>query len=130
MTSAPRRSTTVTGSVTTAASNQEFIDSTRTEATDIFSFGVLTFTGGGNNGLSIEVKEYALLPSSAGGKFILVLPMPFSIVVGNSYSLSKGCDKTTQTCHNRFSNIVNFRGEPSVPGLDRMLETAGTRSTW
>jgi uncharacterized phage protein (TIGR02218 family) len=121
---------TVTGSVTTATSSQEFVDSSRTEATDIFSFGVLTFTSGANNGLSIEVKEYSLLPVSAGGKIVLALPMPFSITTGNTYSLSKGCDKTTVTCHNRFSNIVNFRGEPSVPGLDRMLETAGTRSNW
>jgi hypothetical protein len=27
----------------------------------------------------------------------------------------------------RVDNAVNFRGEPHVPGLDRMLETAGTR---
>lgn len=121
---------TVTGSVTTATSNQEFIDSACSESTDIFSFGVLTFTGGPNSGLSIEVKEYRKLSGSGGGKLVLALPMPFSIAVGNSYSLSKGCDKTTATCHNRFTNIANFRGEPSVPGLDRMLETAGTRSNW
>jgi uncharacterized phage protein (TIGR02218 family) len=59
---------------------------------------------------------------------MLVLPMPYSIASGDTYNLIKGCDKTLITCAERFDNIVNFRGEPSVPGLDRMLETAGTRS--
>jgi len=47
-----------------------------------------------------------------------------------AYSLTKGCDKTITTCFSRFNNVVNFRGEPLVPGLDRMLETAGTRSAF
>ena len=120
---------TVTGSVTSAASNQEFTDSARTEASAIFSFGLLTFTSGANDGFSIEVKEY-IYSSVTGGKLILALPMPYTVSVGDTYSLSKGCDKTPETCLTRFSNIVNFRGEPFVPGLDRMLETAGTRSNW
>jgi uncharacterized phage protein (TIGR02218 family) len=120
---------TVTGSVTTAVSPQEFRDSARSEDSGMFTFGLLTFTGGANNGLSMEVKEYVHAAGS-GGRFILALAMPYSIATGDSYSLTKGCDKTLQTCLNRFNNVVNFRGEPSVPGLDRMLETAGTRSTW
>jgi hypothetical protein len=44
--------------------------------------------------------------------------------------MTKGCDKTLPTCFAKFNNVVNFRGEPLVPGLDRMLETAGTRSQW
>jgi uncharacterized phage protein (TIGR02218 family) len=120
---------TVTGSITTLTSNQQFIDSARTEASDIFSFGLMTFTGGANSGLAIEVKEYTLL-ASGGGQLLLALPMPYPLAVSDTYVLSKGCDKTTGTCFNRFSNIDNFRGEPSVPGLDRMLETAGTRSDW
>lgn len=120
---------TVTGSVTAVASSHEFTDSARTEESAIFTFGIVTFTGGANNGLSIEVKEYTH-SAGTGGTLLLALPMPFPIGVEDTYSLSKGCDKTTQTCSARFDNIVNFRGEPSVPGLDRMLETAGTRSSW
>lgn len=120
---------TVTGSVTTAVSNQEFLDSARSEVSTIFSFGLLTFTGGLNNGLSMEIKEH-VHSVAAGGRFILALPMPYSIAAGDSYSLSKGCDKTIASCHGRFNNVVNFRGEPHIPGIDRMLETAGTRSNW
>lgn len=120
---------TVTGSVTSSGGTQSFNDSARSEATGIFSFGTLTFTGGANNGLSMEVKEYALIPGG-DGVITLALPMPYAIGVGDSYSLTKGCDKTLATCFSRFNNVVNFRGEPLVPGLDRMLETAGTRSHW
>jgi uncharacterized phage protein (TIGR02218 family) len=120
---------TVTGSITGAVSNQQFSDSSRTEASGIFTFGLITFTSGDNIGLSMEVKEY-LYSAATGGKIMLALPMPYSISAGNNYSLSKGCDKTSKTCHERYNNIVNFRGEPHVPGLDRMLETAGTRSNW
>ncbi len=119
---------TVSGSVTTVISNQQFIDSARTELSGIFSAGIVVFTSGANNGLAIEVKEYNKLTS--GGQILLTLPMPFPIAIGDSYTMSKGCDKTTDTCFNRFSNIANFRGEPSVPGLDKMLETAGTKSSW
>ncbi len=120
---------TVIGTATGVTSYQEFTDSTRTEASGLFSFGLLTFTSGANNGLSIEVKEYSY-SSTSGGKLTFALPMPYAIGIGDSYSLSKGCDKTIQTCISRFANAVNFRGEPHVPGIDRMLETAGTRSDW
>jgi len=120
---------TVTGSVFTSSSNLQFTDSARTEASDTFSFGTVTFTSGANNGISMEVKEY-IYTSGLAGQLVLVLPMPYPILSGDSYSLTKGCDKTLTTCFLRFNNVVNFRGEPLVPGLDRMLETAGTRSTW
>lgn len=119
---------TVTGSVTTAISSQEFFDTARTETTGVFTFGKISFTNGANNGLSIEVKEY-IHYSSGGSRIILALPMPYVIALGDTYTLSKGCDKTTETCFGRFNNIINYRGEPHVPGLDKMLETAGTRSS-
>ncbi|MFW0776986.1 MAG: DUF2163 domain-containing protein [Rickettsiales bacterium] len=120
---------TVTGSVTSVGSTQEFFDTARTEESGLFTFGLITFTSGANNGLSMEIKEYYYNVSS-GGRIILALPVPYSIDSGDTYSLSKGCDKTITTCFERFDNVVNFRGEPNVPGIDRMLETAGTRSNW
>lgn len=118
---------TVTGSVTTAISNLQFTDSSRTEASGSFAFGTIAFSSGANAGLSMEVKEYIDL-AGAGGQMVLVLPMPYAIAAGDDYTLSMGCDKTLATCFSRFNNVVNFRGEPLVPGLDRMLETAGTRT--
>ena len=119
---------TVTGTVSGVGSNVQFTDSSRSEATGVFGLGKITFTSGANNGLSMEVKEY--INTGAGGQLTLALPMPYGMTAGDTYSLSQGCDKTIATCFSRFNNVVNFRGEPLVPGLDRMLETAGTRSSW
>lgn len=117
----------VSGIVGSSSARQIIIDTMRSEASGSFTFGILNFTSGANNGLSMEVKEY-LYNGTSGGEIVLALPMPYAIGPGDTYQLSKGCDKTTATCHGRFNNIINFRGEPSVPGLDRMLETAGTRT--
>ena len=81
-----------------------------------FDRGLITFTSGPNNGLSMEVKSYTV------GQLVLVLPMPYTIAVGNTYSLIAGCDKTFPTCRDRFTNVVNFRGEPYLPGLDSIVQ--------
>lgn len=112
---------TVTGTVTGSVSNQEFKDVSRGEASGLYNFGKITFTSGANNGLSMEIKEF-----TSGGKIVLVLPMPYNIIVSDNYSMTQGCDKTLATCANQYNNVINFRGEPHVPGLDSMLETAGT----
>ena len=64
----------------------------------------------------MEVKSYTV------GQLVLVLPMPYTIAVGNTYSLIAGCDKTFPTCRDRFSNVLNFRGEPYLPGLDSIVQ--------
>lgn len=114
---------TVSGFITSVTDNQNFIDSSRVEANGLYNLGKITFTGGANNGLSMEVKEFL-----SGGKITLVLPMPYNINAGDSYTMVQGCDKTLVICANQYNNIVNFRGEPHVPGIDKMLETAGTRT--
>jgi uncharacterized phage protein (TIGR02218 family) len=112
---------TVTGTITTVTSNRIIEDSTRTEASGWFSGGEITFTSGANNGLKMEVKEYVV-----GSDIVLVLPMPYDIQIGDSYSMIAGCDKTLGACKDKFSNILNFRGEPTVPGTDKILKTSST----
>jgi uncharacterized phage protein (TIGR02218 family) len=70
------------------------------------------------------VKEYST------GSIMLSTAMPYNLYLSDTYSIVKGCDKTFATCKGTYNNSVNFRGEPHVPGMDRMLETAGTRSDW
>lgn len=115
---------TVTGTITAVASPSQCSDTARSEEDGTFDYGLITFISGQNNGLSGEVKTFL------NQQFTLALPMPYPIAVGESYTLVKGCDKTITTCATRYNNAVNFRGEPHVPGLDKMLETAGTRSEW
>lgn len=108
---------TVTGTITGVTSKRAFADTSRAEADGYFDGGKITWLTGNNAGLSTEVKTYAL----AGGALTLQLPMPFSVQVGDTYSMSAGCDKTAATCTAKFSNMVNFQGFPHLPGLDRLL---------
>lgn len=107
---------TVTGAVTAATSNQVFTDSARAEAAGYFNYGLLTWTGGNNAGLKMEVKTHA-----AGGVFTLFDAMPRAVQVGDTYSAFAGCDKLVATCKAKFNNGVNFRGEPHIPGIDEAL---------
>lgn len=82
-----------------------------------FDGGLITFTSGLCDGFSQEVKAYV------PGQITLHLPMPYALAAGDTYSLVAGCDKALSTCRDRFSNVVNFRGEPYLPGIDKVLQT-------
>ncbi len=112
---------TATGSVTSISSNRIFTDTLRIEANGFYNLGKITFTNGSNEGLSMEVKEFSQFVTT------LVMPMPYDIQISDTYSIEAGCDKTFETCKSRFSNVINFRGEPHVPGTDRILQTSNTR---
>ena len=81
-----------------------------------FDNGVITFTSGLNVGLSMEVQSYVV------GQWILELPMPYALAIGDTYTMHAGCDYSFSTCKNRFNNVVNFRGEPYVPGVDKLMQ--------
>ena len=51
----------------------------------------------------------------------LFLPADYTIQVGDTFTLSPGCDKTAPMCQQRFNNLVNFRGHGFwVPGNGEM----------
>lgn len=115
-------SSTVTGTVSAAEGAYAFTDNARTQVNGYFAYGTVTFTSGANNGYSMEVRDFT------GKRFELFLPMPKPIAVGDAYTAVAGCDKAFDTCIGRFNNAVNFRAEPHVPGMDKVLETSATRS--
>jgi uncharacterized phage protein (TIGR02218 family) len=80
-----------------------------------FTAGKLTFTSGGNAGLSVEVKSHG---KAAVVTFDLWQAMPEPIQAGDAFTVTAGCDKRFATCHDRFNNVVNFRGFPHIPGND------------
>lgn len=110
---------TETGTVTAVTSNQVFRDENRTEAIRTFAGGLLTWTNtsGNNAGTQMEVKKYA-----ANGTFTLFKSMSGDIQVGDTYSVTYGCNKSFATCKDVFDNVVNFRGEPHLPGTGRMIQ--------
>lgn len=93
---------TVSGTVTAVSSRRVFNGDTL----PITAGGVLTFTSGANNGHAVEVKTLAAPTIS------LLMPMPYDVAVGDTYSVSAGCDRDPATCRDVFSNLDNFRGFP------------------
>lgn len=90
------------------------------KAPDWYGGGLATFTSGLNIGLSMEVK------SSAAGDIGLYLPMPFAVTAGDALTIAPGCRKRfQQDCIGKYSNAINFRGEPLVPGQDAVMQTGG-----
>lgn len=108
---------TVTGTVTSSASNTSLVDTGRSEAEGHFTQGKLTFTSGANNGLSFEVKTY----TASTKTFVLYLATPYTIAAGVTYSVSRGCQKRLiNDCKTIFNNVVNFQGEHYLPGNDKL----------
>jgi hypothetical protein len=56
----------------------------------------------------------------------LVKSFPFTVVPGDTFFISPGCDKSVKICHSRFSNEINFGAEPKLPGKDRVTATTGS----
>jgi uncharacterized phage protein (TIGR02218 family) len=82
-----------------------------------FAGGLLTWLTGNNTGDSVEVRSW----TSGGAALVLYLKARAAIVVGDTFKVQPGCDKLFSTCRDKFSNIVNFRGEPYIPGTDYLL---------
>jgi uncharacterized phage protein (TIGR02218 family) len=93
-----------------------FTDSTRIEAENYFANGYLSFSSGPNAGVSREVQQFA------DGMITCELPFPFSAEVGDTYDIYRGCDKRLETCRDAYNNVVNFRGEPFIPIVDKLIQ--------
>lgn len=89
---------------------------------DFFRYGFVTWNTGSNAGLQMEISGYD--PDTM--EVTLFLPMVFAIEAGDAFTATVGCDKSHATCHQRFNNVDNFRGFPSIPDGKRIeLEKPG-----
>lgn len=80
---------------------------------DWFSDGVLTWRSGPSDGVSVRVRSHR----NDGGASVLVLDRDQTDMgVGDAFDIVAGCDKRKDTCTSKFSNLVNFRGFPFMPG--------------
>lgn len=86
-----------------------------------FANGAVTFESGDNDGKTTEIKEWI----ESSSRVTTYLPLPFDIQVGDRLRLYAGCDKMRATCFEKFNNVINFRGEPDLPGLDALTRTKG-----
>ncbi len=100
--------------ITAVASGDTFTVAT-TRPSGFYTFGTCTFLSAANAGASTEVLQ------QVNQSVQLFTPMPRPIAVGDQVRLVAGCDKTPETCGNRYGNILNFRGEPHIPGNDKVF---------
>jgi uncharacterized phage protein (TIGR02218 family) len=110
------RNGTVTG-VTDRAVFTATVDGAAT-ADGWFNGGLLTWATGANAGRAIEVKSW----TASTGRIELFMAVGYTIAIGDTFAIYPGCDKRLDTCADRFSNVINFRGEPYVPGIDAMMD--------
>ncbi|MBV2206664.1 MAG: phage BR0599 family protein [Pseudomonas sp.] len=102
---------TVSGTLTAVTSGTQFADNTRPEAADYFSLGTVQFTSGANAGLKpLEIKSF-----SAGGGIVTFEPFYYPPAIGDAYVMTPGCRKRLEDCRDKWNNVVNFGGFPSMP---------------
>lgn len=105
---------TTSGEATALRDAQSFIASGFLSFEDgWFAHGLLTWATGANAGLSAHIKT-----QTRDGAVALWLPPGAAIEVGDAFAVTAGCDKRFATCKEKFSNAVNFRGQPFMPGND------------
>ena len=90
-----------------------------------FADGIIKFLTGTLAGLSFEIKTSA---SGFQGEIHLFLPTPRPAGGGDEILIEPGCNKSPGDCTFKFQNIVNFRGEPFIPGMDKFLDVPGAGS--
>jgi hypothetical protein len=123
------RALTIEASVQSVIDNLSFtLDYTGDAPDALLAGGLIAFTADAspqpaNLGLSMEVKSWVL----ASKTLTLFLPMPLPVATGDSVRVAAGCAKSLAVCRDTFDNILNFRGEPFVPGNDLMFRTPDAR---
>jgi len=110
---------TFTGTVTSVVDGSHFtVNITQAEA-NYFQFGPCNFTSGLNaDADKLEIKTST--PSGSNTVLELIQDFPFTVTVGDAVTLIRGCNREWATCQAR-GNAARFRGEPEIPGLDKLL---------
>lgn len=109
--------------VTGVTDNKTFQVSGLDSPDNWFRWGVVTFLDGLNIGRGIECLEW----DNATDTITLMFPTLMPIEVGDHIRIHAGCDKSRGiTGCGKFGNILNFRGEPEVPGTDEYFKVGGS----
>ena len=86
---------------------------------NLFEYGYLRWISGANSGLKFAIVRFA------DGLLWLGDALPEAAAIGDRAELYEGCNKSVAVCSGRFSNIVNFQGEPYLPGNDLLTRYPG-----
>lgn len=88
-----------------------------------FTGGTITWTSGGNTGRRAEVLVHDRAGDATVTLTLLEAPVR-SFSADDGFTVHAGCDKRIATCAAKFTNAVNFRGFPHIPGQDAVLRYA------
>ncbi len=102
-----------TYATTAVASRHVVTCSAATEVDDFYGDGIATGITGPNAGFAQKIKSFA------AGVFTFSLAFPYTIGIGDTFEFQAGCRKRLdEDCKTKFDNVLNFQGEPHVPGTD------------
>ncbi len=83
-----------------------------------FALGKFSVTSGPAAGQVVDVKKY----TQATREIELQYPLPAPMNVGDSFSVTAGCDRRYSTCKDKFSVGNAFGGFALMPGTDFILK--------
>jgi hypothetical protein len=86
-------------------------------AAGTFSQGIITFTSGRNNGISYTVAVWSPVADSGHDLIQLDTPPLFTMTVGDTFSISEGCNHTFPSCLNLQGEnaYINIGSAPFTP---------------
>jgi uncharacterized phage protein (TIGR02218 family) len=87
-----------------------------------FARGRIEWRTGANEGRAMELRRHRR--EGASTMLELWQSMALPVAPGDSFLITAGCDKQFATCRDKFSNALNFRGFPHMPGNDFVLSYA------
>ena len=93
---------------------------TGTAPDNYFQGGIFVWLTGLNAGIKREIESY----TSATQTLVLALGAYYAISPGDTFTVISGCNKLHKTgvatyggdCGVKFGNVINFGGEPELPG--------------
>lgn len=87
-----------------------------------FNNGLCVFLTGNNHVPSLGPDYYAreIRVQTTANTLFLFEETPFPISAGVEVKLISGYNGTLEQARDKFDNVINFRGEPFIPGIDNV----------
>jgi len=107
------------GTITSVGSNprRQFSASALTQPPGYFTLGTITFTSGANLGMPpMDIRSWR------NKQFTPQRPLPYDVQVGDTFSATRGDDKTFTTCKTVFNNRGQYAGWLYTPGMFKLLQ--------
>lgn len=82
----------------------------------LFRRGTFLFSSGENDG------GEGLILTNTGNLLTFYLPLHYLPEVGDTLTITSGCDRKINTCRDKFANAERFRGHPYVPGRSKLFK--------